>query len=261
MPTSGTVSIEGIDLLNEPEKLRPRIGFLPEQPPLYPEMSVRDFLGYLARLRGYPAGRIGARIEEVSERTSLKEVLGAPIETLSLGYRRRVGIAQAMVHDPALVILDEPISGLDPVQIVEMRHLIRQLGGDHTILISSHILSEVEETCDNLILLREGELVAQGTESDLSERFNSALSLRAVVRGALDAAKDALGALEVVQEVHSEVLPNGDAAFDITLLRDEPEAIASSLIAAGLSLRRLEAGQNQLEGLFLQATTGGGAKP
>ena len=93
MPTSGTVSIEGIDLLNEPEKLRPRIGFLPEQPPLYPEMSVRDFLGYLARLRGYPAGRIGARIEEVSERTSLKEVLGAPIETLSLGYRRRVGVS------------------------------------------------------------------------------------------------------------------------------------------------------------------------
>jgi len=260
LPTSGTVQVEGIDLLANPELLRPRIGFLPEQPPLYAEMTVSGFLAYLARLRGYPSSRIQARVQEVAERTSLTDMIDAPISTLSLGYRRRVGIAQAIVHEPTLVILDEPISGLDPVQIVEMRHLIRQLGGDHTILISSHILSEVEETCDSLILLRGGELVAQGSEAELLQRFNSALSLRATVRGDVSTAHEALAALDLVSEVSAEELPGGDAMLSITLERDEPETVASALVGAGLSLRRLEAGHNQLEGLFLEATTGEGVQ-
>ena len=256
LPTSGSVHVDGIDLLAEPELLRSRIGFLPEQPPLYPEMTVRGFLCYLARLRGYPGAKLAGRITEVAERTSLLDVLDDLISTLSLGYRRRVGIAQAIVHEPALVILDEPISGLDPVQIVEMRHLIRDLGGDHTILISSHILSEVEETCDSLVLLRDGELVAQGSESELLQRFHSALALRATIRGDVSAAHAALTALPLVTEVTSETLPGGDTMLKISLERDEPEAIASALVSAGMQLRRLEAGHNQLEGLFLEVATG-----
>jgi len=260
LPTSGTVKVEGIDLLANPELLRPRIGFLPEQPPLYPEMTVRGFLTYLGRLRGLPPAGLSARVEQVAERTALAAVLDTLIGTLSLGYRRRVGIAQAIVHNPTLVILDEPISGLDPVQIVEMRHLIRQLGGDHTILISSHILTEVEETCDSLILLRDGELMAQGSEAELLQRFNSALSLRATIRGDVSAARAAVEALAMVTAVQSEELPGGDVALNITVDRDEPEAIASALVAAGIGLRRLEAGHNQLEGLFLEVTSANGAR-
>jgi ABC-2 type transport system ATP-binding protein len=260
LPTSGAVQVEGIDLLANPELLRPRIGFLPEQPPLYAEMTVDGFLSYLARLRGYPSSKIVSRVREVAERTALTDVLDAPISTLSLGYRRRAGIAQAIVHEPTLVILDEPISGLDPVQIVEMRHLIRQLGGDHTILISSHILSEVEETCDSLILLRDGELVAQGSEADLLQQFNSALSLRATIRGDVSGAHAALTALPLVTEVKMEELPGGDTMLSITLERDEPEVVASALVGSGISLRRLEAGHNQLEGLFLEVTSGKGAQ-
>jgi ABC-2 type transport system ATP-binding protein len=260
LPTSGTVKVEGIDLLANPELLRPRIGFLPEQPALYAEMTVRGFLTYLARLRGFDTAKLSARVEQVAERTALTAVLDTLIGTLSLGFRRRVGIAQAIVHNPALVILDEPISGLDPVQIVEMRHLIRQLGGDHTILISSHILREVEETCDSLILLRDGELMAQGSEAELLQRFNSALSLRAVVRGDVSAAAAAVEALEMVTAVKSEQLPGGDVALNITVDRDEPEAIASALVGSGVGLRRLEAGHNQLEGLFLEVTSGSGAR-
>jgi len=259
LPTSGSVQVEGIDLLASPERLRSRIGFLPEQPPLYGEMTVRGFLAYLAKLRSYPSSRVAARVEEVAERTSLVAELDSVIATLSLGFRRRVGIAQAIVHDPALVILDEPISGLDPVQIVEMRHLIRQLGGDHTLLISSHILSEVEETCDSLILLRDGELVAQGSETELLQRFNSALSLRATIRGDVTTAHEALMALPIVTNVKAEDLPGGDATLNITLERDEPESVASALVGSGVALRRLEAGHNQLEGLFLEVTTGKGA--
>jgi len=258
LPTSGSVKVEGIDLLANPDQLRPRIGFLPEQPPLYGEMTVRGFLSYLARLRGYAPGKVAGRVAEVAERTALTEALDALIGTLSLGYRRRVGIAQAIVHDPALVILDEPISGLDPVQIVEMRHLIRQLGGDHTILISSHILTEVEETCDSLVLLRDGELVAQGSEEELLQRFNSALSLRVTIRGDAKNAHAALTALPLVTGIDSEELPNGDVVLEVAINRDEPEAVARALISSGSDLRRLEASHNQLEGLFLEATTGTG---
>jgi len=258
LPTSGSVKLEGTDLLAHPEQLRSRIGFLPEQPALYGEMSVRGFLAYLARLRDYPAGKVHSRIELVAARTGLSAVLDQLINTLSLGYRRRVGIAQAIVHDPSLVILDEPISGLDPVQIVEMRRLIRDLGGDHTILISSHILTEVEETCDSLVLLRNGELVAQGAEEDLLVRFNSALSLRATIRGDVSQAHETLTALDVVTDVRSEELPGGDALFTITLQRDEPEAVSEALVAAGIGLRRLEAAHNQLEELFLEVTSATG---
>jgi len=260
LPTSGSVKLEGIDLLARPEQLRSRIGFLPEQPALYGEMTVRGFLAYLARLRRYPAASVSKRVELVAERTGLSEVLDDLISTLSLGYRRRAGIAQAIVHDPALVILDEPISGLDPVQIVEMRRLIRDLGGEHTILISSHILTEVEETCDSLVVLRNGELVAQGSEEDLLGRFNSALSLRATIRGDLSRVHETLRALDVVTDVRSEELPGEDALFTITLERDEPEVVSEALVKAGLGLRRLEAAHNQLEELFLEVTTGTGGE-
>ncbi|RME01395.1 MAG: ABC transporter ATP-binding protein, partial [Deltaproteobacteria bacterium] len=161
LPTAGTIRIGEVDAVAEPQRIRARIGFLPEEPPLYDEMTVRGYLRYLARLRGLDARRASARLEEVMARTGIEDYADEPIGTLSTGYRKRLGIAQAIVHEPLLVILDEPISGLDPVQIAQMREMIRSLRGEHTVLVSSHILPEIHETCDEILVLRNGELVFQ----------------------------------------------------------------------------------------------------
>ncbi len=259
LPTSGTVRIDGKDLIAEPGALRSRIGFLPENPPLYPEMTVRGYLEYLGRLRGRSAGWLEPRIAEVLEMTALTDRADHAIETLSLGFRKRVGIAQAIVHDPALVILDEPISGLDPVQIVEMRHLIRSLGGKHTILISSHILTEVEETCDHVLMLDEGELIAQGSEEELLERIGSTLAWDVTVVGDREAAANTLAALPCVDDVRPGRQDGDVHSFALMLREETPEAVASALVHAGFGLRRLEPDRNPLEGAFLRLTGKGGA--
>jgi ABC-2 type transport system ATP-binding protein len=254
LPTSGNVSIGGIDLVAEPERLRSRIGFLPEKPPLYDEMTVGSYLGYLGRLRGMPGGQIKKRLPEVLELTGLVGFGPREIGTLSLGFRKRVGIAQAIIHDPDLLILDEPISGLDPVQIVEMRKLVRSLGGRHTILISSHILSEVEETCDHLLVLSGGELVAQGTEEQLLAKFTYSLNFQIVIRGDAERAQALLDGCDLVQAAIAGRVDQGLAAFAVTLTEDRPEQLASLLVQSGLGLHRLEPARNQLEQAFVAMT-------
>ncbi|MCU0694809.1 MAG: ABC transporter ATP-binding protein, partial [Polyangiaceae bacterium] len=167
LPTSGRMVVDGIDLAARPEAIQARIGYLPDRPPLYGDMTVREYLRFAARLRAMPMQGLDKRIQEVIETTDLKGWTDERIETLSHGYRQRVGIAQAIVHRPALLLLDEPISGLDPVQIAEMRALIRSLRGEHTTLLSSHILSEISQTCDRLLVIRDGMIVASGTEEEL----------------------------------------------------------------------------------------------
>src|SRR6185312_4552170 len=171
LPTAGRVKIDGLDLGTEPHEVRKRIGFLPDVPPLYNEMSVGDYLGFVAQLRGVPAEEVEGRVREAEAKTTLTEMHGEIIGTLSHGYRQRVGVAQALVHRPQLLILDEPTSGLDPAQIKEMRKLIRDLRGEHTVLLSSHILSEISQTCDRLLVIQRGEIVAQGSEQDLANRM------------------------------------------------------------------------------------------
>ncbi len=258
LPTSGTVKIEGVDLIAQPDALRARIGYLPERPPLYDEMTIRAYLDYVGRLRGRDRRFVTQRIGEVSELTGLTPRLDDAIGTLSLGFRKRVGIAQAIVHDPAMVILDEPISGLDPVQIVEMRHMIRDLAGKHTVLISSHILTEVEETCDLLLMLHEGELIGSGSEQELLGRTKHALDYELLVVGDAEAA----GLLLVEHPLVTSVTPGRAEAdtrlFSLTLSEDHPEAVAKALIDAGFGLRRLQADHNPLEDVFLSMT--GGAK-
>ena len=154
-PSAGIVEIDGQDLLANPASLRWRIGFLPERPPVYEDMHVRQYLEFAAQLRGQSTHRV----QEVTELTGLENVSKQRIGTLSHGYRQRLGIAQAIVHDPALVVLDEPINGLDPIQIKEMRDLITSLKQRHTVLVSSHILTEISQTCDRILVLQEGKLV------------------------------------------------------------------------------------------------------
>lgn len=259
LPTAGTVRIDGVDLLAEPEQLRGQIGYLPEKPPLYEEMSVKGYLTYLGRLRGMSSSAVARRLPEVLERTALTAQREQVVGTLSLGFKKRVGIAQAIIHDPKLLILDEPISGLDPVQIVEMRGLIKGLGGDHTILISSHILSEVEATCDHLLVLSDGELVGQGTEEEILAAFSHSLHFNFSVQGDFEAVGNLLAVHPLVSEISAGRRRGEIADWSVVLERDEPAAVAQSLIEAGFGLHRLEASRGQLESAFLALTQTGGA--
>jgi len=259
LPTSGSVRIDGVDTVADPEALRARIGFLPERPALYDEMTVSGFLTYLAKLRGLSSAELARRLPTVLAKTALVGKEDQVIGTLSLGFRKRLGIAQAIIHDPALVILDEPIGGLDPQQIREMRGLVRDLGGDRTVLISSHILPEVEETCDQLLVLREGELVVKGTEEELLERAGGGFDLEVTVRGDVAAAS---GLFEDLAAVESAVLSasEGDVhTFRLRLADDDPEAVAEAVIGAGCGLGRRGVAVGELEDAFLAVIGSGGA--
>src|SRR6476469_10168301 len=174
LPTAGDVKVDGIDIARDPHEVRRRIGFLPDTPPLYNDMTVGRYLKFAAELRGVVGSEADKAVTEAEEKTATREVHDRPIFSLSHGYRQRVGVAQALVHRPKLLILDEPTSGLDPVQIVEMRQLIRSLRGSHTILLSSHNLPEISQTCDRLLVIQNGEIVAQDTEQELAKRLGGA---------------------------------------------------------------------------------------
>ncbi len=258
LPTSGTVRVDGVDVVERPEEVKQRIGYLPDVPPLYGEMRVREYLAFAARLRGMSRSDIAKRIDEVGELTEVRGVLGDLISSLSHGYRQRVGIAQAILHRPALVVLDEPISGLDPVQIVEMRDLVRSLGGDHTVVVSSHILSEISETCDRILVIRDGEIVASGTEAELSERLLSGMRVDVSVQLGSRAAADAqtlIEAIDGVQEVE-EIDPlepgKGVASFSVQSSKDVRDALCRGLVQADLGILQLSRSEHELESVFLQ---------
>jgi ABC-2 type transport system ATP-binding protein len=254
-PSSGRIRIDGHDLLDDPLAMRWRIGFLPERPPLYDDMTVRGYLGFAARLRGFDAARVPARVDEVVRTCALEAYADEPIATLSHGFRQRVGIAQAIVHDPKLVILDEPINGLDPVQIVEMRKLILSLKERHTVLVSSHILSEISQTCDRLLIIKEGVLVAEGPEAALAQRL-SGDKKRVVIevggdRGQIEAA---LQANPVITGFEHKASRDGLHEFRVDLADPKPEIVAEILVRAGMGLRRLEPVKSELEAMFLELT-------
>ena len=262
LPTSGRMLIDGVDLAAEPEKVRPKIGYLPDRTPLYDVMPVWEYLTFAARLRGVPKAKAAARVDEVMAVTRLRAEADSPLGSLSHGYRQRVGIGQAIVHQPSLLLLDEPISGLDPVQIVEMREMVRSLRGEHTIVISSHILSEVSETCDRLLIIRDGEIIASGSEQELATKLTIAQTLHATVRLADEMHEDDLcalgGRLEGVRS--AEAVPGEEGGEDVVTLeiiteRDVRAELCQALVEAGagvLGLRRVSHGE--LEDVFLRLT-------
>lgn len=189
-PSSGTVRIDGLDVLREPHEVRKRVGYLPETPPVYGDMTVGDYLAFAGRIKGMSPEAVARRVPEVEEYARVSEVHGVLARHLSQGYRQRVGVAQAIIHDPELLILDEPTHDLDPVQIMEMRGMIRELKDSHTILISSHILPEISETCDRLLVLNDGEIVASGTEAELGEGLLRSRRLSITVQLAAGSAAD-----------------------------------------------------------------------
>ena len=252
LPTAGSIAIDGIDMATQPEAARARLGFLPETPPLYGEMRVAGFLRFVARLRGVrrPAPAVAAALEA----TDLTEVADQVIATLSHGYRRRIGIAQAIVHRPALVLLDEPTSGLDPVQIVAMRGLIQSLRGNHTILVSSHLLGEIHALCDRIFVLQAGRVAAVGTEAELAARVGHSTHVRIEVRGSAAALGQALAELPNVLGHRLEGEAQGLAQACVELQQDDREALAAALMGAGLGLRSMARVQLELENIFLRLT-------
>src|SRR3984885_11050638 len=170
-PSEGSATVAGFDVLEQSMEVKKRIGYLPETPPLYPEMEVAEYLTFVGKLKGMSGPSLATRVGEVCERCAVADVRNKLISKLSKGYRQRVGLAQAIIHNPDVLILDEPTAGLDPKQIIETRDLIHQLSGDHTIILSTHILSEIEHSCDKVIIISKGKLVATDTVANLTNRL------------------------------------------------------------------------------------------
>jgi ABC-2 type transport system ATP-binding protein len=255
LPTSGTVTIDGFDVTKNPHDIRKRIGFLPDTPPVYDEMTVGDYLAFVAQLRGISSSHAASRVREVEKTCFLEDRHGDPISSLSHGYRQRVGVAQALVHRPKLLILDEPTSGLDPVQIVEMRELIRRLKGEATVLVSSHILSEISQICDRYLVLHEGTVIADGSEAVLASTLGGADSVEIDIIGGPEKAVAATKAVESVTDV--TVSPSGAAhCLRITASSDVRAAVVKALVTAGLDVVRVDRVQGRLENIFLKLTHG-----
>jgi len=257
LPTSGTVVVDGLDVTQRPHQVRRRIGFLPDVPPLYNEMTVGSYLAFAARLRGVGPRDVTARVGEAEENTALRDMHGEAISSLSHGYRQRVGLAQAMVHKPALLILDEPTAGLDPMQIVEMRKLIRQLRGEHTLLISSHFLAEISQTCDRLLVIQKGEIVAQGSEDDLAASMGTAGDIEIDVRGTAERAVPVIRAVQGVVAVTVVSQQGGEVALRVKTKEDIRPAVVRALVGNGLDLLRLDRASSRLESIFIELARSG----
>jgi ABC-2 type transport system ATP-binding protein len=253
VPTSGRVCIAGRDLRHDPEAVRASIGFLPDTPPLHGEMTVSDYLRFAVNIKGVRAGA-DEKVAAALAATDLEAVRCQRIDTLSQGYRRRVGIAQAIVHEPALVLLDEPTASLDPVQVVQTRKLLRDLAGKHTVLLSSHMLAEIEKTCDRLLLLDRGRIVAEGTEQDLARRVSAGLAVELEVRGSATALDRALAGVAAVSRHVVQSDADGLVRARLDLTTDAREELVRALVAAGLGVRRLERARVDLEDIFMSLT-------
>lgn len=260
-PTSGRVTVDGYDVVENPHEIRKRIGYLPDVPPLYDEMTVGGYLEFVARLRGVGAADAPARVKAIEDKTGLKEWHDAPISSLSHGYRQRVGVAQALVHNPQLLILDEPTGGLDPVQIVEMRELIKRLKGDHTILVSSHILSEISQVCDRLLIIHDGQIVAQGTEEQLATEAGGGGggTIEIELSGNAQKAIDATKAVPQVTEVQMAKLEGERVQLKVKVQADVRPAIVRALVAAQLDVLKVGKSQGRLEDIFMRFTQKEGA--
>jgi len=256
--TGGTARIAGFDVFEQSMEVRKRIGYLPEVPPLYPEMTVESYLTFVARIKGVPAADIPGRVEESMKLTNLSDRKSELIKRLSRGYKQRVGIAQAIVHNPDVVILDEPTVGLDPNQIKEVRNLIKGLSGDHTIILSTHILPEVEMTCDRVVIINKGKIAAIDTTENLTSQLKGGERVQIQVRGNADALRSRLEDIEGLIRIDLEPLEGTDlinGSIESEEGKDLRARIASSVVHGGLDLLEIRAVGLSLEDIFMQLTT------
>jgi ABC-2 type transport system ATP-binding protein len=252
LPSSGQVRVDGLEVTAHPHEVRRKIGFLPDVPPLYNEMTVGAYLAFAARLRGVPKREAPARVQESEDKLALRDVHGELISSLSYGFRQRVGVAQALVHRPRLLILDEPTAGLDPVQIVEMRGLVHRLRSEHTVLISSHFLSEISQTCDRLLVIQEGEIVAQGTEEELASILGTAGEIEVALRGSAPTALEVVRQVPDVLDAQIAHSTSQETVLKIRAAQDRRPEIARALVQAGHELLRLDRSTSRLESIFIE---------
>ena len=260
-PSSGTAAVDGFDIAEESMEVRRRIGYLPELPPLYTDMTVEAYLGFVARIKGVPSATLSSRIDETMEKTGIAHVRDSLIGHLSKGYRQRVGLAQALVHDPSVLILDEPTVGLDPKQIIEIREMIKSLRGEHTIVLSTHILPEVSMTCDEVVIIDKGRIVGQGSPESLTEQLKEGELLRARVAGPREEVLGLLhglpGVLEAKEESTGEEPPPDEGVYVVTAApgQDLRDPLAKAVVDRGYGLRELRSLDMTLEDIFLRLTS------
>ena len=260
-PSEGSAEVAGFDVLKNPMEVKKRIGYLPETPPLYPDMEVEEYLTFVGKLKGIPSADLFRRVQEVQERCAVTDVSTKLISKLSKGYRQRVGLAQAIIHNPEVLILDEPTSGLDPKQIHETRELIRSLAAEHTVILSTHILSEVEQTCDHVIIISKGVMVAKDSVENLTSRLRGQSSVAVEIEGRgapLDpqAVVERLGRVPGVSNVLTRDVRNGRHNFEVETGSgaDVRPELARAVVEAGWNLNELRTAALSLEEVFLELT-------
>ena len=256
-PTSGEVKIDGHDIYKEPEEAKACIGYLPEIPPLYVDMKVEEYLEFVAELKKVSKDNIKKEVERVIKLTQINDVSHRIINNLSKGYRQRVGMAQAIIGSPKIIILDEPTVGLDPNQIKEVRDLIKSLAGDHTVILSSHILSEISETCSHVFIINKGKIIANNSIETLSNYFNSKQVLEIIAKGDLNKCKEVI---EKIEDIESVTVENGseEGTVNITVTahysKDVREDVSLALSSEKISIFEMKEDTKSLEDVFLQLT-------
>jgi ABC-2 type transport system ATP-binding protein len=256
-PTDGRAIVAGYDVIDQPIEAKRRTGYLPETPPLYPDMTVNEYLQFCARIKGVPRGDRKSRVTAVMERTRVADMAKRHCGKLSKGYRQRVGLAQALLHNPDVLILDEPTAGLDPKQIIETRKLIKELAGDHTIILSTHILPEVSQTCQRVVIINKGRVVAVDTPDNLTARLRGSEAMYVELDAMGADAQPVLAALPGITQVTENATRAGHVAFEVQSAqgRDVRRDIAAAVVRQGWGLLELRPMRMSLEEIFLSLTT------
>jgi ABC-2 type transport system ATP-binding protein len=258
MPASeGSVKVDGFEVFDNPLDVRRRIGYLPENPPLYMEMTVAAYLRFVAKIKGVSKSRLSSEVTRVMEKVNITDVRDRIIAKLSKGYKQRVGLAQALLNDPPVLILDEPTIGLDPKQIHEVRELIKALAGNHTVVLSTHILPEVEQTCHRVIIIERGKIVAVDTPQNLRFQLQGAERIFVEIEGPPDAVVSKLKGLRGVMDVQELSQRDGATRYQVEseLKRDIRKELARTIVENGWGLLELQSGAMSLEDIFLKLTT------
>jgi len=255
--TEGKAIVAGFDVFDQPLEAKRRTGYLPETPPLYPDMSVAEYLDFVAKVKGVPSNERRERIRYVMERTRIVDMASRLTGKLSKGYKQRVGLAQALIHNPDVLILDEPTAGLDPKQIIETRRLIKELAGDHTIILSTHILPEVSQTCQRVVIINKGRVVAVDTPDNLTAKLRGSEAMYVEVDAVGGDAQSVLAALPGVTRVNETPTRAGQTAFEVESAqgRDVRRDIASAIVRQGWGLLEMRPMRMSLEEIFLSLTT------
>jgi ABC-2 type transport system ATP-binding protein len=262
--TSGSARIGGFDVFEQSMEVRRRIGYLPETPPLYPDMTVRAYLRFVAQIKAVPKNEVTKRVDAAMEMANVAAKSSELIKRLSRGYRQRVGLAQAIVHNPDVIILDEPTVGLDPKQIIEVRKLIKGLAGEHTIILSTHILPEVSMTCDRVVIINRGKIAAVDTPANLTTQLKGSERVHLEIKGDAEEARAALEQIEGVKGVAIEAIEETDrvsATVESESGQDIRGVLAAAVVHRNLELLELKAISLSLEDIFLQLTTEEQAEP